>query len=105
MKRASAKTRLLPAIEMILVCAISAVVLTNGGTAAAGAPVFSPDKGKLVIHLNGETIGSEQFELTQSGNNWLAKGTTELKGPGTQAATSFSGTMMLQTDGPRLPHE
>ena len=105
MKRASAKMRLLPAIAMILVCAIFGLVLTNGGTAAAGAPVFSPDKGKLVIQLNGETIGSEQFELTQTGNNWVAKGTTELKVPGTKAATSVTGTLMLQPDGAPISYE
>jgi hypothetical protein len=105
MKRASAKMRLLPAMAMILICAISGVVLTNSGAAAAGAPVFSPDKGKLVIQLNGETIGSEQFELTQTGNNWLAKGTTELKVPGTTAATSVSGTLMLQADGAPISYE
>jgi hypothetical protein len=58
-----------------------------------------------VIQLNGETIGSEQFELSQSGNNWLAKGTTELKMPGTTAATSVSGTLMLQPDGAPISYE
>ena len=70
-----------------------------------GRSVFSPDKGKLVIQLNGETIGSEQFELTQTGNNWLAKGTTELKVPGTTPATSVSGTLMLQPDGAPISYE
>jgi hypothetical protein len=105
MKRASAKMRLLPAIAMILLCAISAMVLANRGAAAGGPPVFSPDKGRLVIQLNGETIGSEQFELTQTGNNWLAKGTTELKVPGTTAATSVSGTLLLQPDGAPISYE
>jgi len=104
MKRASAKMRLLPAIAMMLICAVSGLALTKGRV-AAGAPVFSPDKGKLVIQLNGETIGSEQFELTQTGNNWLAKGTTELKVPGTKAATSVSGTLMLQPDGAPISYE
>jgi hypothetical protein len=89
---------------MILVCAVSVFALTKGG-AAAGASVFSPDKGKLVIQLNGETIGTEQFELTQTGNNWLAKGTTELKVPGTTPATSVSGTLMLQPDGAPISYE
>jgi hypothetical protein len=105
MKRDWAKMRLLPAIAMILICAISAMVLANRGAAAGGPPVFSPDKGRLVIQLNGETIGSEQFELTQTGNNWLAKGTTELKVPGTTAATSVSGTLMLQPDGAPISYE
>jgi hypothetical protein len=102
MSRASAKL-LGPAIA-ILWCAISAVV-TNSGAAASGAPVFRPDKGKLVIQLNGETIGSEQFELTQTGTNWLAKGTTELKVTGTTPATSVSGTLLLQPDGAPISYE
>jgi len=105
MKKASTKMSVLPALAMILVCSIFGLVLTKSGTAAGGAPVFSPDKGKLVIQLNGETIGSEQFELTQTGNNWLAKGTTELKVPGTTAATSVSGTLMLQPDGAPISYE
>jgi hypothetical protein len=105
MKKASTKMSLLPALAMILVCSIFAPVLTKSGAAAGGAPIFSPDKGKLVIRLNGETIGSEQFELSQTGNNWLAKGTTELKVPGTTAATSVSGTLMLQPDGAPISYE
>jgi hypothetical protein len=104
MKRASAKMRLLPVIAMTLVCAVSVFALRKSG-AGAGASVFSPDKGKLVIQLNGETIGTEQFELTQTGNNWLARGTTELKVPGTTPATSVSGTLMLQPDGAPISYE
>jgi len=105
MKQASAKISLSTAIAMILVCTISALVVTKSGAAAGGSTVFSPDKGKLVIQLNGETIGSEQFELMQTGNNWLAKGTTELKVPGTTAATSVSGTLMLQPDGAPISYD
>jgi hypothetical protein len=103
--RASAKMRLCPVIAMISVFTISILLLTNNRATAGGAPAFSPDKGRLVIQLNGETIGSEQFELSQSGNNWLAKGTTELKVPGTKAATSVSGTLMLQPDGAPISYE
>ena len=93
-----------PAIA-ILVWAISALALTNSGAAAGGTAVFTPDKGKLVIQLNGETIDSEQFELTQTGSNWVAKGRTELKVPGTTPATSVSGTLMLQPDGAPISYD
>jgi hypothetical protein len=105
MNRASAKVRLLPVVVIIFICSIFGLALTKSGAATGGAPIFSPDKGKLVIQLNGETIGSEQFELSQTGNNWLAKGTTELKVPGTTAATSVSGTLMLQPDGAPISYE
>ena len=103
--RASAKMRLGPVIAMISVFTISILLLTNRPATAGGGPAFSPDKGRLVIQLSGETIGSEQFELSQSGNNWLAKGTTELKVPGAKAATSISGTLMLQPDGAPISYE
>jgi hypothetical protein len=103
--RASAKMRLCPVIAMISVFTISILLLTNSRATAGGAPAFSADKGRLVIQLNGETIGSEQFELSQSGNNWLAKGTTELKVPGTKTATSVSGALMLQPDGAPISYE
>ena len=105
MKKASTKMSLLPALAMVLGCTIFPLFLANGGAAAGGASVFSPDKGKLVIQLNGETIGSEQFELSQTGTNWLARGTTELKVPGTTSATSVSGTLMLQPDGAPISYE
>jgi len=105
MSRASAKMGRMPGLAIVLVCAVAALVVANHGAAAGGATVFSPDQGKLVIQLNGETIGSEQFELTQTGNNWLAKGTTELKVPGTTAATRVSGTLMLQPDGAPISYE
>ncbi len=105
MKKASTRVSLLPALAMILLCSIFGLVLTKSSAANGGAAIFSPDKGKLVIQLNGETIGSEQFELSQTGNNWLAKGTTELKVPGTTAATSVSGTLMLQPDGAPISYE
>ncbi len=105
MNMASTKMRLLPEILMVLVCAVSALMPAKGDAAAGGVPIFSPDKGKLVIQLNGETIGSEQFELTQSGDNWLAKGTTELKVPGNHGGDQRSGTLMLQPDGAPISYE
>jgi hypothetical protein len=105
MNRASARMPLLPVIATIFICSIFGLAATKSGAAAGGSPIFSPDKGRLVIQLNGENIGSEQFELSQTGNNWLAKGTTELKVPGATAATSVSGTLMLQPDGAPISYE
>jgi hypothetical protein len=89
----------------ILLCAISALSAAKSGAAAAGAPVFSPDKGKLTIQLNGQTIGSEQFELTQTGSDWLAKGTTDLAVPGAASPTRVTGTLKLQPDGAPISYE
>jgi hypothetical protein len=103
--RASARMRLLPGNALVLLFAISTLAFMHSGAGAGRPVVFSPDKGTLVIQLNGETIGNEQFEFSQTGNNWLAKGTTELKVPGTKAATSVSGRLMLQPDGAPISYE
>jgi len=38
----------------------------------ANAPsVFSPDKGKFRILINGQQVGSEEFEISASGDTWI----------------------------------
>jgi hypothetical protein len=95
---------LLSAITTGLVCVISALIMAETGAAAGGAPIFSPDKGKLEIQLNGQRIGSEQFEVVQAGNAWVARGTTELNVPGA-SATHVTGTLTLQADGAPISYE
>lgn len=87
----------------LLACALLALLEINV-KAAPGPAVFSPDKGKLTIQLEGKTVGSEQFELSPSGNEWVAKGTTELSVPGA-SATHVTGTLILQPDGSPISYE
>jgi hypothetical protein len=47
----------------------------------APASVLSEDRGKLVITVNGQTAGAEDFSITRDGSGWVAKGTTEVDGP------------------------
>ena len=85
----------------LLACALLLNVTVK---AAPGPAVFSPDKGILTIQLEGKTVGSEQFELSPSGNEWVAKGTTELNVPGA-STTHVSGTLMLQPDGSPISYD
>jgi hypothetical protein len=89
------------AAAALLLSALSALRAANP---AAPPVAFSPDKGKLTIQLNGQTIGSEQFEFAPSGSDWVAKGTTDLTVPGS-AATRVSGTLKLQPDGAPISYE
>jgi hypothetical protein len=89
----------------VLACAILGLADRQAHVAAGGPAVFSPDKGKLTIQLNGQTVGSEQFELSQAGISWIAKGTTELNVPGAASATRVTGTLMLQPDGSPISYE
>src|SRR5260370_36827984 len=70
----------------------------------SGAVVFTPDKGKLTIKLDGQTVGPEQFEIAPSGGGWLAKGTAEIKPP-EGAASKVSGSLTLQANGAPISYD
>ena len=88
----------------IVVVAISVVLASAYWKTAAAGPIFTADKGKLAIVLDGQTVGSEQFEVSQSGTTWVAKGTTDLNPPGA-TPTKVSGTLTLQADGAPVSYE
>ena len=66
--------------------------------------VFSPDKGKLNILLDGKSVGREEFEITSSGGGWIAKGTTTINPP-QGASSTVAGTLTLQPDGAPISYE
>ncbi len=70
----------------------------------AGGSVFSADKGKLNILLDGKSVGREEFEITSSGGGWIAKGTTSITPP-EGAASTVTGTLTLQPDGVPVSYE
>jgi hypothetical protein len=99
--------------QKICSCALAASVLWCAGFAfaaqkkhpsAAAPSVFSPDKGKFVIQLQGQTVGHEDFDIAQAGAGWTAHGTTDIKAPDS-AATRVSGTLTLQPDGVPISYE
>jgi hypothetical protein len=66
--------------------------------------VFTQDKGKFTIQLNGQTVGHEDFEIAPAAGGWLARGTTDLKPPDA-TATRVTGTLTLQPDGAPISYE
>jgi hypothetical protein len=44
---------------------------------AAGA-TLSEDRGKLLITVDGQTVATEDFQITRDGDNWVAHGTTDI---------------------------
>jgi hypothetical protein len=87
----------------LLLCLIFVAAISLS-SATGGPPVLSADQGKFSIELNGQAIGSEQFEIAQAGSDWVAKGTTDLNVPGS-AATSVTGNLKLQADGAPISYE
>jgi len=69
-----------------------------------GGSVFSPDKGKLNILLDGKSVGREEFEIASSGGGWVAKGTTKINPP-QGAPSTVNGTLTLQPDGAPMSYE
>jgi hypothetical protein len=71
----------------------------------AGAPsVFTPDKGKFRITLNGQPVGSEDFEISASGETWLERSSMSAHAPdGT--GIKASGQLRLAADGSPLHYD
>lgn len=70
---------------------------------AAANSIFARDKGKFRILVNGQEAGKEEFEISPSGDNWIAHGTAEVQSP--QGSTKVSGTLELRADGTPLHYE
>ena len=96
---------------LALALAAAAILITSGSFAgraeASGgsksASLFAPDKGSFKILVNGQQIGKEEFEISPSGGNWVAKGSSELNTP--DGMTKVSGSLELREDGTPVSYE
>ena len=94
-----------------LALAAAAILITNGSLAgraeASGgsksASLFAPDKGTFKILVSGQQIGKEEFEISPSGGNWVAKGSSELNT--SDGMTKVSGSLELRQDGTPVSYE
>jgi hypothetical protein len=93
---------------LVVLAVLSALAVSAAFLAAApdksATGIFSPDKGRLAIQLDGQTVGHEDFEITRTGEAWTAKGTTELK-VAQAAPAKVTGTLTLQADGAPISYE
>jgi hypothetical protein len=85
-------------------CAVDAALFVIAVSLALGAgagdkkgSVFSPDRGKFNILLDGKSIGREEFEIQPSGAGWVAKGSASLQTP--DGSAKVTGNLTLQADG------
>lgn len=97
--RLRAVASLLFAVALLL--ALSAVTLSSQ---KRNASVFVPDKGKLAIKLDGQTVGHEEFEISPAGSGWTARGTTDLEQP-SAPSTRVTGTLVLEPNGAPVSYE
>jgi hypothetical protein len=68
------------------------------------ASVFLADKGTLRITIGGQTIGSEEFEMSQSGVDWIAHSSMSAHSPG-GSEIKASGNLRLAADGAPLHYD
>lgn len=71
----------------------------------AGAPsVFTADKGKLRIAINGQQIGTEDFEIAPSGDSWTERSSMAAQVPG-GSQIKANGQLRLSADGIPLHYD
>lgn len=83
---------------LIFFCAAAGIADQKKNAKGPGASIFTQDKGKFTIKLDGQTVGHEDFEIAPSGAGWLAKGSAEIK-PAQNPASKVTGSLTLQPDG------
>ncbi|MGA7794946.1 MAG: hypothetical protein WCA19_18050 [Candidatus Acidiferrales bacterium] len=104
-----AKRLLGPALALALAAAVLAARPSRAGFSPrapipADASVFSADKGKLRILINGQPVGSEDFEISQSGGGWVERSSTSAHAPGS-ADIKATGQLSLAADGTPIRYE
>jgi hypothetical protein len=67
------------------------------------ASIFVPEKGSFRVLVNGQQMGKEEFEITPSGGDWIAHGSSEIQTG--EGVTRISGTLELQPDGAPVRYE
>ncbi len=71
---------------------------------ALQTPLLTEDKGRLRMLLDGQPVGTEEFEISPTGDEWVARGKAEVNMPGA-APTVVSGKLRLRPDGVLLQYE
>src|ERR1019366_1923677 len=71
---------------------------------AGASSVFASDKGKLRITINGQTVGSEDFEISPSGDAWIEHSSMSAHVPG-GAEIKATGQLKLSADGAPIRYD
>jgi hypothetical protein len=82
----------------------SPVSSASAANPAAATSVFSPDKGKLRIAINGQQVGSEDFEISASGDAWIERSSMSAQVPG-GSEVKATGQLKLSADGAPIRYD
>lgn len=84
---------------MACVAAMSPAVAQRGRAASA----LSADQGKFRVMVNGQAAGVEEFTISRSGSEWMARGNIQIGEGGNTAR--LSGRLRLRDDGSPIGYE
>jgi hypothetical protein len=85
------------------IVSLAACIALSSALAFAGASVFSPDRGKFKIMVNGAKAGEETFDLSPDGDHWVAHGVAEIQtAAGNERVT---GNLVLHPDGTPIRYD
>src|SRR3984893_658458 len=91
-------------MAILFVCATLTIAAQKKSASPASPSVFTQDKGKFTIQLDGKSVGHEEFELAQAGGGWLARSTTDITPPDS-STSRITGALTLQPDGAPISYE
>ena len=72
------RAKFILAVSPCLVLIALACVSYSASAQKHEASALTDDKGKFVITVNGQPVGTEDFSIARSGNDWIARGTSEI---------------------------
>jgi hypothetical protein len=103
--RQSTRRNRFPLLTFLACSLLAATLLAHAAQKKSSAgSVLVSDKGKFKVLLAGNVIGHEEFEISPSGGNWVAKATTHLS-PAGSPATVVTGNLTLQPNGEPVSYE
>ena len=95
------------ALTAVVVAGVLAVLAPNPPClrAADSSASFTPDRGKFRILLSGSEVGTEEFEISADGDNWVARGEAVIKGGQGAPDQRASGQLRFAADGTPLHYD
>lgn len=73
------------------------------GKAAPAAGGLAEDKGRYRVIVDGQPAGTEEFQISRAGNDWLARGTVEIPAPG--GTSKLTGRLRVNAAGAPLNYD
>lgn len=99
------------ALAALLVLVLGSTGLAQTGSGkkekvkpGAGGALLAQDRGRLRVLLDGQPAGTEDFQISASGAEWVARGTAEITPPG-GATTVVNAKLRLGPDATPIDYE